>query len=263
MASTIPGGEIDVLDPGDFGPLTITRAISIYNDAFGVGGTIPGPATSGIIINAGIKDIVNLRGLFLDGATASGTSAVVFNSGAALNIENCVIQGFSGSGIELLPGVGSASTARISVHDTSILNNGSGVLIKPTGGIAAAAAFQGVTINNNLGGGLRVDGTGGSGAVNVAIADSSVSFNASNGFNAVSGPGNVTLDIMRVIVQSNGSSGIQSTGSTASVTVGRSMIRGNVVGVTAIGGANLLSYSNNQVTGNNSNGSFTGVAGLQ
>ena len=169
-----------------------------------------------------------------------------------------------GPGIELLPGVGSASTARISVHDTPILNNGAGVLIKPTGGIAAAAAFQGITINNNLGGGLRVDGTGGSGAVNVTIADSSVSFNASNGFNAVSGPGNVTLDIMRVIVQSNGSSGIQSNpGGTASVTVGRSMIRGNIVGVTAIGGASLLSYSNNQVTGNNSNGSFTGGAGLQ
>jgi IPT/TIG domain len=266
MASTIPGGEINVLDPGDFGPLTITRAISIYNDAFGVGGIIPGPATSGIIINAGVKDVVNMRGLLLDGATASGTSGIVFNSGAGLNIENCVIQGFSGPGIELLPGVGSASAARFSVHNTSILNNGTGVLIKPTGGIAATAAIQGITINNNLGGGLRVDGTGGSGAVNVTIADSSVSFNTSNGINAVSGLGNVTVDIMRVIVQSNGSSGIQSNqgnGGTASVTVGSSMIRGNIVGVTAIGGASSLSYSNNQVTGNNSNGSFTGGAVFQ
>jgi hypothetical protein len=59
-------------------------------------------------------------------------------------------------------------------------------------------------------------------------------------------------------IQSN-----QSNGGTASVTVGSSMIRGNIVGVTAIGGATLLSYSNNQVTGNNSNGSFTGGAGLQ
>jgi hypothetical protein len=136
-------------------------------------------------------------------------------------------------------------------------------LIKPIGGIAATVAIQGITIDNNLGGGLRVDGTGGSGAVNVAITDSLVSFNASNGFNAVSGPGNVTLDIARVIVRSNGSSGTESTGGTASVTVGSSLIRGNVVGVTAIGGARLLSYSNNQVTGNISNGSFTGGAGLQ
>ena len=95
MAGTLPGGEIDVLDPGDFGPLIITKAISIYNVALGVGGIVPGPATSGIVINAGVKDVVNLRGLIFDGATASGTSGIVFNSGAGLNIENCVIQGFS------------------------------------------------------------------------------------------------------------------------------------------------------------------------
>jgi hypothetical protein len=267
MTNTIPGGEIDALDPGDFGPVTITKAISIDAEALGVGGILPGPGTNGIIINAGVKDVVNLRGLIFDGATASGTSGIVFNTGAGLNIENCVIQGFSGAGIELLPGAGSASTARFSVHNTSILNNASGVLIKPTGGIAAAVALQGITIENNNGGGLRADGTGGAGAVNVAIADSLVSFNAGNGFNAVSSVGNVvTVDIIRTVVNSNGSNGIQgnqSNGGTASVTVGSTVIFGNNVGLTAVGGASLLSYSNNQVTGNNSNGSFTGGAGLQ
>ena len=266
MTSTIPGGEIDVLDPGDFGPLTITRAISIYNDAFGVGGILPSTATSAIVINAGIKDVVNLRGLFLDGATASGTSGVVFNSGAALNIENCVIQGFSGPGIELLPSVGSASTARISVTRRRFSTMVPGVLIKPTGGIAAAVALKGTTIDNNIGGGLKADGTGGSGAISVALADSSVSFNASNGINAVSGLGSVTMDIMRVVVEFNGVTGIQSNqgnGGTANVTVGSTMIRGNNVGLAVISGAGLFSYSNNQVTGNNSNGSFTGGAGLQ
>jgi hypothetical protein len=263
MASTLPGGEIDVLDPGDFGPVVITKAISIYNDALGVGGILPGPTTSGIVINAGVKDFVNLRGLILDGATAPGTSGIVFNSGASLNVDNCVIQGFSGPGIAFIPGVGSANAAHFSLHNTSIVNNGGGVSIKPTGGIAATAALNGITIDSNLGGGLRADGTVGSGAVNVAIADSSVSFNASNGINAVSGLGNVTVDIMRVVMESNGSSGIQSNGGTASVTVGSSVIHGNNVGVDAVSGASLLSYANNQVTGNISNGSFTGGAGLQ
>ena len=266
MASTLPGGEIDVLDTGDFGPLIITRAISIYNDAVGVAGILTGPGTSGIVINAGTKDVVNLRGLILDGANASGTSGIVFNSGAGLNIENCAILGFVGPGIALSPGVGSANTARFTVHNTSILNNAAGVLIKPTGGIAAAVTISGITIENNSGGGLRADGTAGSGAVNVAIADSSVSFNGGNGFNAVSGLGNVTLDITRVGVESNGSSGIQgnqSQGGAVSVTVGNTLIDGNIIGVEPIGGASLLSYSNNQVTGNNSNGSFTGSATLQ
>jgi hypothetical protein len=267
MTNTIPGGEIDALDPGDFGPVTITKAISIDGEALGVGGILPGPGTSGIVINAGVKDVVNLRGLIFDGATGSGTSAIVFNAGAGLNIENCVIEGFSGAGIALLPGAGSANTVRFSVHNTPILNNGSGLLIKPTGGIAAAVVLKGVSIDNNSGGGLRADGTGGAGAINVAIADSLVGFNAGNGFNAVSGLGSVvTVDIIRVAVLSNGANGIQanqSSGGTASVTVGSTVIFGNDVGVTALGGASLFSYSNNQVTGNTSNGSFTGGAGLQ
>jgi hypothetical protein len=263
MASTLPGGEIDVLDPGDFGPVVITKAISIDGEALGVGGILPGPGTSGIVINAGVKDVVNLRGLIFDGATAPGTSGIVFNSGASLNIDNCVIQGFSGAGIAILPGVGSASTARFTVQNTSIFNNGAGVSIKPTGGIAATAVLDGMRIDNNLAGGLRADGTLGSGAVNVAIADSSVSFNASNGINAVSGLGNVTVDIMRVVMESNGLSGVQSNGGTASVTVGSSVIHGNNVGVDAVSGASLLSYANNQVTGNISNGSFTGGVGLR
>ena len=81
----------------------------------------------------------------------------------------------------------------MSVQDTTVIGNAAGILIKPTGGIAAEISLNGVKIDNNTGGGLRVDGTGGTGAINLAIADSSVSFNASNGINAVSGPANETV----------------------------------------------------------------------
>ena len=51
-------------------------------------------------------------------------------------------------------------------------------------------------------------------------------------------------------------------GGTAKVTVGSSVLDANAFGIQATGGAGLLSYGNNQVTGNASNGSFTGIAGL-
>jgi hypothetical protein len=69
-----------------------------------------------------------------------------------------------------------------------------------------------------------------------------------------------------VVAASNGSAGIQSnqtSGGTASVTVGSSVLYGNAIGIQAAGGAGLLTYGNNQVTGNASNGSFTGTAGLR
>jgi hypothetical protein len=44
--------------------------------------------------------------------------------------------------------------------------------------------------------------------------------------------------------------------------VGSSVLYANAIGIQATGGASLLSYGNNQVTGNASNGSFSGGATL-
>jgi probable HAF family extracellular repeat protein len=266
LAQTMAGGEIDVLDPGDFGPVTVTKSVSIYGDAAGVAGTIPSSGTSGIIISAGANDLVYLHGLIFDGVNASGTSGVVFTSGAELHIHNCVLQGFTTSGITFSPGAGSATMTHLIVRDTTILNNATGILTRPTGGVAAKVMLRRLHIDNNTGEGLRIDGTGGSGAINVAIADSTASFNASNGIDAVSGPGNTTVGVIRVVAASNGSAGIlsnQANGGTASVTVASSTLLANGIGIQAAGSASLLSYDNNQVAGNVSNGSFTGTAGFQ
>ena len=262
---TSPGGEVDVLDPGDFGPVTIAKSITIYGDASGVAGAIPSPGTSGIVVSAGSSDVIALHGLVFDGVNASGTSGIVFTSGARLNINQCVFQGFTTSGITLSPGAGSAATALMAVQNTTILNNATGILIRPTGGIATNVRLRRLHIDNNSGDGLRVDGTGGSGAINAAIVDSSANFNAGNGIDAVSGPGNATVDVMRVVAAGNSSTGIQSNqtgGGAASVTVGSSLLRGNAIGIQATGGASLIGYGNNHVTGNASNGSFSGTASL-
>jgi hypothetical protein len=265
LAQTTAGGEIDVLDPGDFGPVTITKAISIDGDATGVAGTIPPPGTSGVTISAGAGDPIHLRGLAFDGVNASGISGIVFTSGARLHIENCVFQGFTASGITFSPGAGSATTTQLVVQDTTILNNATGLLIRPTGGMAANIVLRRLHIDNNIGEGLRVDGTGGSGAIFATITDSTASLNAGNGINAVSGPGNATVIVQRVVAALNGSAGIlsnQTNGGTANVTVGGSALYANAVSVRATGGASLLTNSDNQVTGNASNGSFTGTANL-
>jgi len=265
LAQTPAGGEIDVLDPGDFGPVTINKSVSIYGDASGVAGAVPSPGTSGIVISAGSGDVIKLHGLSFDGVNASGTSGVVFTSGARLSISQCVFQGFTTSGMTLSPSTGSATTTLLVVQETTILNNATGLLIRPTSGMAANVRLRRLHIDGNTGEGLRLDGTGGSGAIDVAIADSTASFNASNGIDVVSGPGNATVDVMRVVAASNGSAGIQAnqtSGGTASVTVGSSMLRSNAIGIQATGGAGLLSYGNNHVTGNASNGSFSGTASL-
>jgi hypothetical protein len=93
-----------------------------------------------------------------------------------------------------------------------------------------------------------------------------MSLNASNGISVVTGPGNMTISVVRVVVPSNGLTSIQShqsNGGVSSATVGSSVLCANNDAVGSTGSGAALSYANNQVTGNASNGSFTGTASSQ
>src|ERR1700692_532118 len=73
------GGESNVLGRGDFGSLTITHSVSIYSDDVGVLDS----RTSGITISAGVSDIVNLRGLVINGNNSS-LAGILLTSGGML-----------------------------------------------------------------------------------------------------------------------------------------------------------------------------------
>lgn len=85
------GGEISVLDHGEFGALSITKSIIISGDGVLAGITTTG---NGISIN-GNNIAVTLRNLSLlftgTGNTASGINYI---NGSTVTIENCTIQNF-------------------------------------------------------------------------------------------------------------------------------------------------------------------------
>src|SRR6266478_2966019 len=66
ISKTAAGGEINALDPGGYGAVTITKAITI--DGGGTFASILSSLVNGIVINAGASDVVNLRNLSIDGA---------------------------------------------------------------------------------------------------------------------------------------------------------------------------------------------------
>src|SRR5256885_14784300 len=65
ISRTADGGEIDALDPGGYGAVTITKSITIDGNNTTAG--ILAAGTNGIIINAAGID-VTLRGLTINGA---------------------------------------------------------------------------------------------------------------------------------------------------------------------------------------------------
>src|SRR5213594_3097278 len=62
ISKTADGGEIDCIDPGGFGTLTITKSITIDGGG-GQVASILASGVNGIIVNAGTNDVVILRNL--------------------------------------------------------------------------------------------------------------------------------------------------------------------------------------------------------
>src|SRR3984893_16138035 len=65
ISKTAVGGEINCLDPGGFGALTITKSITISCQIGTAGVLVSG--TNGIVVAAGANDVVFLKGLDFEG----------------------------------------------------------------------------------------------------------------------------------------------------------------------------------------------------
>jgi|KBSSwiStaDraftv2_1062776.scaffolds.fasta_scaffold319330_1 hypothetical protein len=256
LALTTAGGEINVLDPGGFGGnLIINKSVSIYNDGAGEAGILVSSG-NGIVINAGPTDVVNLRGLTLNGQ-GTGLGIHVLAAGR-VNIQNCVIQQF-GTGVNVPTSV----DIRVKIQDSTIINNTNGVSFVP-GTAVVNAAIDRSRIDNNSGIGVIANGAFG-GAVGLAMADSSASLNGIHGVVARSTGNNahVAVTLMRNNFVGNQQFGVQADGATSFVAVGDSMFA-NILGgaVQFVSGGVLVTYGTNQIFGPAGTG-FSGPIGLQ
>jgi hypothetical protein len=123
ISKTAAGGEIGTLDPGSFGAVTITKAITL--DANGVLASTVASLTNGIIVNAGVNDHVALRNLNVNGVgdgTSPGLTGVRFLGGKSLTIERSVIANFDAYGIQ------HTSPGTLVLHDTVIRNTAQGAI---------------------------------------------------------------------------------------------------------------------------------------
>src|SRR5262245_20904622 len=255
LALTVAGGEIYVLNSANYGAVTINKAVTITSE-----GAVAGVLASsgiGITISAGASDVVNLRGLDLDGGN-SGTVGIQFNSGQSLAIQKCSIRNFTNSGISIAPGAGATSFL---VSDTVVTNNGAnGLLVAPTSSAAVNGVLNRVVASGNglssSGLGIFVYGGGTSGAVNVTMTDSV----ANNNYYGVGA--NAAAAMVRNSTISNNMIGVRAD-QTAIVRVGQTTITANGTGWQATNGGLLQSYGNNNVSGNGTDGTLTSTVALQ
>ncbi len=247
ISKTSGGGEINCLDPGGYGTLTITKSITI--DCTGTNGSILASGTTGIIIATDSVSgmIVRIRGISINGTLSGSRGISITGTGTfdnAISIENCVIDGFQLFGI-----ANSAKIGRLLVKDTAVRNNyGTAVGVSPTAGNTSTVK---ATLDN------------------VSTFDSGFGFAFGSGVQAV---------VKNSIAQGHVTAGVEAD-SGATVSIVSSVITGNATGIVASAGSTIRvrdsdvtfntagfsgtvqSHVNNSFVNNGAGGTISPVAG--
>jgi hypothetical protein len=232
ISKTAACGEIDALDPGGFGAVTITKSITL--DGSGTFASILASLVNGIVINAAATDVITIRGISINGF-CNGLSGINLLQAKTVNVEDCVIFRMGGNGITSTDNNG----LKLNIRNTVIRDNGGdGINI-----VAAAATPARVTLSN-------------------------VSLNGNvNGMHARSG---VTVTAEECSFSGNSASGVFADNTVAAsfavVRVNRSQIQGNVTGVQAGSAAGVASsvveISQNIIAFNSGNGVSVQAGGI-
>lgn len=243
ISKTAKNGEINCLDSGGFGAVTITKSITIDGTPF-MAGILNGASTggfNGVIINitdaADVRKSVTLRGLSIQGA-GTGLRGVNILAASAVFVINCIIEGQDGS-----PG-----------HGIDDSRTGGGML-----------EVSNTTIINNTGNGINVNPSSGATQINVHITNCVVQRNAV-GFFAGS---NVRATIYNSTFTQNTTAGIsaqQTTavlGATTVADVDHCIVSNNITGFAANTPTSIIRVSNSTALNNSgpANAGLTNTTG--
>jgi hypothetical protein len=272
---TNPGGEVSVVDSGDYGMVNISKSISIV--AEGVEASILATGNNiGVYIQAGANDVVQLRGLTIDGG-GTGRTGISFNEVGAVHVAKCLIKNFAGNLPQQGFGIyfGAQIAGELYVSDTVMINNGSasdggGILILPVQPVPIKVVLNRIEANNNFSG-IKADGgpVQASGSImNINVRDSVVAGNTTNGIvaTASAGRGTVRMTLDRVTAANNGgnvptSGGVASDGANSTIRITNSTVTGNFNGLRISNGGTLTSFGNNNVIDNSVDGMPSTIAG--
>ncbi len=238
ISKTAAGGEIDALDPGGYGTLTIIKAITI--DGRGTLASVLSSGTVGFTINAGVNDDVVLRNLTING-TQSGTKGVNFVNGHALVLDHVDISNVTQSCVDFEP----ANKANLTILGATLQDCGTnGLLMSTTSGVNRADMDR--TTVTRAGLGLNIGQNS-----YLEVKNSNIDANPTGGAQ-VSG-GSSVLILHSTSVSNNKGYGVSAAngGRAALSQTTVTLNQGPAFQIDTASSASIASWSNNYVAGNN------------
>jgi hypothetical protein len=239
ISKTAPCGEIDALDPGGFGAVTITKSITI--DGTGTMAGILASLTTGIIVNAQSTDVITIRGISINGA-CNGIRGMNILKAKEVNVEDCVIFRFTNEGI-LVNNNASPNDMQLNVRNSVIRDNvGDGV------GVSTANPFhvKGTLVNSSFIG----NGTGIHAKLNARlVADQcNISGSTNNGVLADGSTG--VARITNSTISNNGSNGVSAPAGGVVMINNDDIYNNGGSGALASGGGEVDTFQNNRIQAN-------------
>jgi hypothetical protein len=227
------GGEINAQTDGNFGEFIIDKGMTVDGRGHSVSITAFG---NGINVNAPASR-VTIRNLHIQGFEGAGDGIQV-TSVAHLRLRDVTIRTMDGHGVDFRdPGVPS----RLTVLDSSISEGErQGIAVAPSA-TGAAGAYKRVVVRN-----------------------SDISANSGSGI--WTGPGApatanpLVIGVFDSTLADNGGQGLLSDGANTRMRIAENVITGNIgFGIRAINGGQIISYGNNRIYENGTNGPPTSV----
>ena len=250
ISKTVAGGEINILGPGGYGGVTITKSLTISGRGGTAGVLVSG--TNAIVVNAGSDDRVRLRGLDINGV-GTGLNAIRVLRAKSVRIENVEVHDFVRNGIDFEP---SNPGARLVVRNTTVEGNtGNGILVAPSI-LGASVGSARVVIRSS-----EIDDNG-CGVTAASFGPLSTFDYTQNCGVQLSGTArSASVTSFGTSYSGNAGTGVSSVGPNAVNRIGGNDVFGNAIGLNAIAGGSILSYGSNHVDGNDVDGNPTGRAG--
>lgn len=247
ISKTADPGEINALDPGGYGTLTVTKSVTI--DGTGtMASTLAAGGISGFIINAPGKT-VTLRNLEINGAgTTIGTNGVRIVAAAGVTIENVSIDRFSDSGVR----IDAATPVRVLLNGVTIKNAAVGVQI-PAAATGAADVQVHDTVISGATAGVRVLGAG---DAKVVLDGVSIASPTLQGVQVAPAVGAAPKVVLRNTTITGANPAVQADAGGAAGLLG-SLLSFNTLGLMHADGATVEDLGGNTLTNNTEDGTFT------